>query len=181
MDRIKINDENNESGEREIGVARTNFKILFDSESLEGLSVIKIAEIVRSPEGEFKLSKEYIAPSLKIKASDNLMILLRRLFELMIARSSALRKRRRQLQDGTLEMTPSDMQIFWLLFTANSYIPLLNQFLNDGEVHPADVYNNLLSFCGRLSTFSTDENILPQDFPLYNHDNSTKHPRCCLR
>ena len=129
LDQISINDENTGSGEREIGIARANFKIMFESESIEDLSAIKIAEIVRSAEGEFGLSKEYIAPCLSLNASDNLEAILRRLFELLIARSNALRKRRRQLPDGNLEMTPTDMPIFWLLFTANTYIPLLNQFL----------------------------------------------------
>ncbi len=174
LDQISINDENTGSGEREIGIARANFKIMFESESIEDLSAIKIAEIVRSAEGEFGLSKEYIAPCLSLNASDNLEAILRRLFELLIARSNALRKRRRQLPDGNLEMTPTDMPIFWLLFTANTYIPLLNQFLSDGSVHPAQVYHALLSLTGQLTTFSTDDNIVPQEFPLYDHMDSAK-------
>jgi len=174
IDRINVNDENTGSGEREIGVARANFNIKFETESLEDLTAIKIAEIVRSPEGEFKLSKEYIPPGLNINASENLTTLLRRMFELVIARSNALRKRRRLLPDGNLEMTPNDMPIFWLLYTANAYIPLLNQFLADGNIHPSVIYNLLLSLIGQLCTFSTDENILPQEFPLYDHTNSAK-------
>jgi len=171
LDQIMINDENTGTGEREIGVARTNFKILFESESTEDLTSLKIAEIVRSPEGEYTLSKEYIAPSLFIKSSDNLTALLNRLFELLIARSNALRKRRRQLPDGNMEMTPNDMPIFWLLYSVNSYIPILNQCLGDGQVHPEAVYASLLSLIGQLSTFSADDNILPQDFPQYDHNN----------
>jgi type VI secretion system protein ImpJ len=174
LDQININDENTGSGEREIGIARADFKIMFESESLEDLSAIKIAEIVRSAEGEFGLSKEYIAPCLSISASDNLVAILRRLFELLIARSNALRKRRRQLPDGNLEMTPGDMPIFWLLFTTNAYIPALNQFLSDGTVHPGEVYHSLLSLTGQLTTFSSDDSIVPQEFPLYDHTDSVK-------
>ena len=173
LDQININDENTGAGEREIGVAKTNFKILFESESTEDLTTLKIAEIVRSAEGEFTLSKEYLAPSLLIKASDNLTALLSRLFELLIARSNALRKRRRQLPDGNMEMTQNDMPIFWLLYSVNSYIPILSQFLSDGQIHPEEVYSSMLSLTGQLSTFSADENILPQDFPHYDHNNPT--------
>ncbi len=174
FDQVMINDENTGAGEREVGVARVDLKILFESESLEDSSSIKIAEIVRSAEGEFSLSKEYITPCVNISASDTLMSLVRRVFELLISRSSALRKRRRQLSDGTLEMTPSDMPIFWLLFTANAYIPVLNQFLKDGSIHPAEIYSYLLTLTGQLTTFSADENLLPQEFPLYDHANCAK-------
>ena len=171
LDQIMISDENTGTGEREIGVAKANFKILFEPESTEDLTTIKIAEIVRSPEGEFALSKTYIPPSLAIKASDNLTNLLRRLFELLIARSNALRKRRRQLPDGNMEMTANDMPIFWLLYSVNAYIPILSQCLSEGLVHPENVYSSLLSLTGQLSTFSASENILPQDFPNYDHNN----------
>ena len=172
LDQININDENTGASERDVSIAKSNFKIVFESESIEDLSVIKIAEIVRSAEGEFILSKDYIPPSLDVKASDNLSVLLRRIFELLITRGSALRKRRRQLSDGNMEMTPNDMPIFWLLYTVNAYIPMLSQYLSEGNVHPIDVYGSLLSLVGQLSTFSGDENILPQDLPQYNHTNS---------
>jgi type VI secretion system protein ImpJ len=174
FDQVMISDENSGAGEREIGIAKTDLKILFESESLEDLSTLKIAEITRSTEGEYSLSKEYIAPCVNLNASDNLIALVRRVFELLIARSSALRKRRRQLSDGNLEMTPNDMPIFWLLFTANAYIPVLNQFLTDGNIHPAEIYTYLLTLTGQLTTFSTDENVLPQDFPVYDHTNCAK-------
>jgi len=174
LEQVIINDENVGAGERDIGVARSEFKILFESESLEDLNTVKIADIVRSAEGEFSLSKEYIAPCVNINASDTLMSLVRRILELLITRSTALRKRRRLLSDGTLEMTPNDMPIFWLLFTSSACIPVLNQFLSDGNVHPAEIYSYLLKLTGQLSTFSADENILPQDFPLYEHSNCAK-------
>jgi len=169
-----INDENTGASEREIGIARTDFRILFESESMENLSTIKIAEITRTAEGEFILSKEYIAPCVNLSASENLTSLVRRSLELLIARSNALRKRRRQLSDGNLEMTPGDMPIFWLLFTTSAYIPIINQILTDGSMHPAEVFNYLLTLTGQLTTFSTDENLLPQDFPLYDHTDCTK-------
>jgi type VI secretion system protein ImpJ len=128
---------------------------------------------VRSPEGEFTLSKEYVAPSIAIKASENLTNLLHRLFELLIARSNALRKRRRQLPDGNMEMTQNDMPIFWLLYSVNAYIPTLSQFLSDGNVHPQTVFSSLSSLAGQLTTFSSDDKILPQEFPQYDHNNAT--------
>jgi type VI secretion system protein ImpJ len=66
------------------------------------------------------------------------------------------------------------MPIYWLLFTANSYIPVFHQLITDGSIHPAGIYNYLLAITGQLSTFSTDENLLPQDFPLYEHTNAAK-------
>jgi len=173
LDQINVSDENTGTGEREIGIARANFKILFESESSEDQATIKIAEIVRSSEGEFALNKEYLAPGLTINASENMTALLNRILELLIARSNALRKRRRQLPDGNMEMTPSDMPIFWLLYSINSYIPLLSQILADGNVHPETVYSGLSVLAGQLCTFSADENLVPQNLSHYDHGNPT--------
>ncbi|MEJ2055657.1 MAG: type VI secretion system baseplate subunit TssK, partial [Calditrichaceae bacterium] len=150
------------------------FKIIFESESLEDLIAVKIAEILRSTDGQFILNKDYMVPCISIRASKNLMLLLKRIMEMIVSRSNALRKRRRQYSDGTLETSSNDLPVYWLLYTSNTYLPILNQNLTDGFIHPKDIYQILLSLAGQLSTFSIDDKMLPQDMPLYDHSNPAK-------
>ncbi|MCK4894652.1 MAG: type VI secretion system baseplate subunit TssK [Calditrichia bacterium] len=171
LENIMVNDENTGSDQRQIGVGRKNYQILFGAESIEGMSSLKICEIMRSPQGEFILNDDFVPPCLSIQSSENLMTALRRLLELLNARSSALRGRRRQTADGQLDVTLNDLIMYWHLSSINSFIPLLNQFLSVGRFHPLHVYDALLSLTGLLSSYSTDEGILPGDLPVYDHGN----------
>jgi type VI secretion system protein ImpJ len=173
LENISLNDQNTGSDQRQIGVARTNFQIHFGTESMEGFTEMKIAEIVRSPQGDFALNDDYIAPCLSIKASENLLKIGRRLLELFVARSNALRNRRRQSSSGQLDVTPADLPLYWHLSSLNTYIPHLNQFISSGKYHPQLVFNSLTALAGLLTTFSTDDSILPGDLPVYDHNNLT--------
>jgi type VI secretion system protein ImpJ len=59
--------------------------------------------------------------------------------------------------------------MYWHLSSINSFIPVLNQFLSLGKFHPLHVYDALLSLTGLLSSYSTDDDILPGDLPVYDH------------
>ncbi len=173
LENIMVNDQNTGTDQRQVGVARTNFQVHFGSESMEGFTEMKIAEIVRSPQGDFALNDDFIPPCLSIKASENLLKILRRLLEFFVARSNALRNRRRQSTSGQLDVALTDMPLYWHLSALNSHIPLLNQFLSSGKFHPQLVFSSLISLIGLLTSFSTDDGILPGDLPVYDHSNLT--------
>jgi type VI secretion system protein ImpJ len=166
---IALTDDNTGADERQIEVARTNFQIRFGGEPMEGFSTMKIAEVLRTADGGFSLSDSYIPPSLSISASENLMTIARRLLELLVAKSSDLLDRRQQRPSGQIEYTSSDITVFWLLHTVNTFIPLLNNHYTIGKIHPKEFYTLLLSLAGQLTTFSTDVLIHPRDFPIYDH------------
>ena len=170
LENVLVADENTGLDQREISIALANFQLLFTGESMEGFNYMKIAEVVRSPQGDFILSGEYIPPCIYIKASENLMNIVNRLLELFVARSNALRSRRRQTSSGQLAVNLPDISLYWHLSSLNSYIPLINQFLSLGKYHPQRVYEVLISLAGQLTSYATDDEILPTDFSQYEHN-----------
>jgi len=169
---FNLNDETTGADSREIRLAKVNFQIKFEDESLEDLISLKIAEIVRTTDGGFALNKHFIPAGLTIDFSDTLIELVNSILELLITRSTDLLNRRSHSKSGNLEMNPVEMPIYWLLFIINSYIPLINQFSVLGKSHPAEVYSVLLSLAGQLTTLSTEEKLIPKNLPVYDHANS---------
>ena len=167
-----VTDDNSGADEREVGVGRTNFQILFTGESNEDFSTLKIAEIVRTQDGSFALSKSFIPPCLTIDASENLMAITRRLLELLITKSASLGTGKHF--KGLADYTSQDVTIFWALQTLNMNIPLLNHFHTISKGHPEGLYLGLLALAGQLTTFSPELNIHPRELPTYDHNDLSK-------
>ncbi len=158
-------------GEREIGYAKKQLQILFSSEELNEYDCLKIAEIVRNPEGGMALNHRFVPSSLALGASTFLRNFVKGLLEVCSAKSDSLSDRVRQRTPQMAEFTGSDMPNFILLHTINRAIPLLAHFHQHPHYHPADVFSALASFAGALCTFSNE--MKAQDIPLYNHTDLT--------
>jgi type VI secretion system protein ImpJ len=155
--------------EKPIQIARKNFRLLTSAENLEGSTVIPLARVVRNDNGTFALDPSFVPPLLFYSVSERLESILRGLLEVMSAKSNVLSGMRRQKNQSLADFTASDIANFWLLYTVNSYFPLLNHFFQSKQVHPEELYSALLSFAGSLTAFSSE--IQPQSFPDYDHDN----------
>lgn len=162
-------DENTASNEREVAVAAKTLRILFEGEPLDDYETIKIADLVRNSAGKYALSEGFVGPCLYLSASARLVTILRRILEIISAKSSDLSAQRRQRATGLVEFTMSEAANFWFLHTVNAYIPPLAHFHNRPNVHPERVYLVLAQLAGELFTFAGDGH--PKDLPTYDHDN----------
>ena len=81
----------------------------------------------------------------------------------------ALSGTRRQRNQSLAEFSASDIADFWLLYTVNSYAPLINHLYEAGTRHPEHLFEAMASLAGALTTFSTT--LHPRDIPVYDHDN----------
>ena len=104
-----------------------------------------------------------------LSVSEYLMAILRRLVEILAAKTNALSGTRRQKNQSLADFTASDIANFWLLYTANSYFPMLRHLFESKKGHPESLYTAMLSLAGSLTTFSTT--VQARDLPLYDHDN----------
>lgn len=161
---LRVPDETAEDNDGEIPFARKNFRLLFSGEALDDTVSIKLAEVVRTEAGAFKLSDSFVPASLTVRASPRLLAMLREVLELLSARSVSLASQRRHLAD----FTQSDMATFWLLHTVNSWTPLLAHLAAAPEHHPERVYVAFAQLVGQLSSFALDSD--PRDVPVYDHD-----------
>ena len=94
------------------------------------------------------------------------MLSLRRLVEILVAKSSELSDRRKMSGRGAAEFGRDDTTGFWLLGTVNGAIPLLSHFLRSGEAHPEEIYRILVTLAGTLLTLS---DLSVRDLPAYDH------------
>jgi type VI secretion system protein ImpJ len=168
LQNIDLLDNNVGSNLRKIGIARPNFYIKFGNEIFEEFSVLKISEIVRSTDGTFSVSKDFISSILISSASDAMMYCLREILGGLVSKSKELKS---QLNPNKREITIADVEILMLLQTINTYIPLINQYYNSPHYHPEIVYSLLLNLGGQLSTLMTGSGISAIDLKPYDHKN----------
>jgi type VI secretion system protein ImpJ len=160
-------DENSSGTEKPVSVARRNFQILAEDESIEGSVVLPLARVVREEAGHYRLDGDFIAPMINARGSDRLTGILRGLVEVLSARSHHLAGVRRQRNQSLADFSASDIADFWLLYSINSHLPVLRQMLEASQVHPEPLYRQMLGLAGSLTTFSGS--IAPQDLPKYDH------------
>lgn len=162
-----LRDENASQVEKPVQIARKNFRLLVDNEAREGTPAIKLARVIRTDSGLLQLDPTFVPPLLNIQASEFLMSILRRLIEILTAKSATLSGMRRQKSQGLADFTASDIASFWLLYTVNTFLPPLRHMFELQRAHPEHMFNVMNSLAGALTTFSTK--VLPRDLPLYDH------------
>jgi type VI secretion system protein ImpJ len=160
-------DENTGLAEKPIQVARKNFRLLVEGESLEGNSTVPVCRIKRAATGEYQLDPHFVPPLIDITASEFLLAIARRLVEILTAKSSVLADTRRQRNLSLAEFGISDVASFWLLYTVNTHMPQLRHLFETRRGHPGELYSVMLSLAGALTTFSTA--VHPRDLPSYDH------------
>jgi type VI secretion system protein ImpJ len=163
-----LRDENTGLNEKPIQIARKNFRLLTEAESREGCSAMRVARVKRTAAGTFQIDPDFVPPLIDVAASDHLLSILRRLVEILAAKSSILSGGRRQRSQSLADFTAADVANFWLLYTVNSHLPLLRHIHETRRGHPERVFSTLIGLAGALTTFSM--NIQPRDLPLYSHD-----------
>lgn len=160
-------DENTGLGEKPIQVARKNVRILLGGESQEGSTVLPLARIVRTPSGDFDLAPRFVPPLVDIAASDYVLTIARRLVELLTSKSAELSGTRRQRGQSLADFGIADVANFWLLYTVNTYLPLVRHIFETRRGHPAELFETMLALAGALTTFST--RFDPRSVPGYDH------------
>jgi type VI secretion system protein ImpJ len=165
-------DENTGQAEKPIQVARKNLRILLEGESLEGSAVLPLANIFRTESGGYDLDPNFVPPVVDISASQPIMAIARRLVELLSARSAELSMTRRQRGQDLADFGISDVANFWLLYTVNTYLPVLRHIFEVRRGHPSRLFESMLSLAGALSTFSKDGDS--RRLPAYDHSQLSK-------
>lgn len=162
-------DENSGLAERPVQIAQKNFRLLVEGEPQQGSTTMRIGRVQRTTAGTYQLDPRFVPPLLDLSTSEYLMAILRRLVEILAAKGSTLAGLRRQKNLSLADFSASDIANFWLLYTANTYFPLLRHIMESKKGHPEGLFTAMLGLGGSLSTFSTA--VQPRDLPLYDHDN----------
>ncbi len=160
-------DETTGDGEKPILVGRKNLRLVGEDEEIAGLMTLAVARLIRTVAGEVEADPDFVPPVVNHGASPHLVSLNRRLLEIMTARSTTLAGGRRQRNLSLADFGVADVAGFWLLYTINSYLPLVRHFLDSGHGHPLELFRTFSALAGALTTFSAD--VSPSDLPPYDH------------
>jgi len=163
-----LRDENSGTSEKPIQIARKNLRLLVDTESREGSTVMQIAEVEQTADGTYRLVPGYVPPVIDVHSNDFLLGMLRSLVERLAARSNVLASARKQKNQSLADFTAADVASFWLLYTVNSHLPVFRHLLHRSVVHPEQMYSAMLELAGALTTFSLT--IQSRDLRDYDHE-----------
>ncbi|CAM2172428.1 type VI secretion system protein ImpJ [Paraburkholderia sacchari] len=157
----------NGEGKEEISVERHVVALLFDFERAGDYVSCPVARLVRTPQGRFEQDETFVPPCLFLSANARLTQRMRRLSEILTAKSASLAVRRKERSDQIADFAVSDVALFWLLHSVNSAWPELARLAQAPDQHPERLYAVLARLAGSLLTFSTTETL--QAIPAYDH------------
>jgi type VI secretion system protein ImpJ len=154
-------------GKEEISVERHIVSLLFDFEENGDYVTCPVARLIRNAQGRFEPDASFVPPCLFLSANGTLVERLKRLSEILSAKSGSLAVRRRERSDQIADFAVADVSLFWLLHSVNSSWPELARLAQAPKQHPERLYALLSKLAGSLLTFSTTETL--QAIPPYDH------------
>ncbi|CAG2307689.1 type VI secretion protein [Burkholderia sola] len=163
---VKVTDLNG-TGDTEIAAERHAVRVLFGFESHADDTVCAIARLTRSTSGQFQVDRRYVPPCLALSGHALHIERIRRLADILAAKSVLLGERRSERIEQVAEYGVADVQLFWLLHCIHQAWPQL-RFLASHPAQPTDrLYQVLAQLAGSLTTFSTRVSLA--DIPPYDH------------
>lgn len=166
MQRV-VRDETNGVDEREVGLGRKNLSIMTDAEITPDLLAIPIARVLRDGRGHFIYDENFVPTSLRVNASETLMLLVKRLLEAIEEKSATVARgahRQGRFEAGTSAL---DVANYWFLHALHSAMPPLRHLTSTRHAHPEEVFVELSRLAGALCTFSMESD--PRQLPTYDH------------
>lgn len=167
-----LHDEYTGRDDRPIHLARKNIRFVLDLESHDDLIVLPIARINRDGTGHFIYDPSFIPPVLQIAANDRLMMIARRLIEILFEKSTTLSRARGGGSRFRVGFSSQEVASFWFVHTVNTSLSVLRHLVLSERGHPEQLYLEMARLGGALSTFGIESS--PQTLPLYDHLNLGK-------
>ncbi|CAN5379986.1 type VI secretion system baseplate subunit TssK [soil metagenome] len=157
----------------QLAVARRNVSLMVEGEALDDFQTCPIAKLRRDSSGVLRLARDHVAPSVALGSSEMVVNILRRLHDMLLAKSHALSEQRRERSNQLVEFGAADVSLFWLLHTVNTAWPQVRHLLQNPALHPERAYLVLSELAAGLMTFAPEVSL--QDLPAYRHADPTPH------
>jgi type VI secretion system protein ImpJ len=161
-----FNDETTGDDTRTVQVRRKNTRLLMDTELTDEIVALPLARVKRDGSGHFIYDPDFVPPCLQISASEKLMLMLRRLIEILETKSLSL-NRLAAGQGGSAEFSSRDIANFWLMHAVNSGVAALRHLWASKRGHPEELFLEMSRLGGALCTFTLDAH--PRSLPKYDH------------
>ena len=164
---VMTSDDNTGTDDKPLKIGRKNIQILLDTEDAGDLQTLPIARIHRDGSGHFVYDEGFIPPCTQISARPTLMLLARRLIDILQEKSASVSLDRRGKGKFQSGFSAQEIGQFWFLHAINSALGPLRHIFFTKRGHPEELFLELLRLGGALCTFALDSQ--PRNLPLYNH------------
>lgn len=166
-DSTMIPDDNTGIDEKPMKVGRKWIYLLLDTEDAGDMQTLPIARIRRDGSGNYVYDETFIPPCTQISASPTLMLLARRLIDILQEKSVTMSLDTRNKGKFQTGFSAQEIGQFWFLHAINSSLGPLRHLFYTKRGHPEELFVELLRLGGALCTFALDSH--PRNLPLYNH------------
>ncbi|MGA3027770.1 MAG: type VI secretion system baseplate subunit TssK [Bryobacteraceae bacterium] len=167
-ERVVRPDENTGNDEKPVLVGRKNIELKLDTEADEQAVKLPVGRVRRDGAGNFILDQAFIPPCLQITASERMMILLRRIVEMLEEKARTVIRPRELAAGTTSGFSAQGISNAWFLHCVNSSVGPLRHLCFAKRPHPEEVFVELSRLAGALCTFGLDSH--PSTLPAYSHD-----------
>jgi type VI secretion system protein ImpJ len=165
-----VQDECTGVDERPVNLGRKNLRLAAEDQLSPDLVSLPLGRILRDGSGRYIYDPRFIPPCTRINASTALMLLVRRLIDILEEKSASLGRSPEDVSSGNA-YSARDLAGFWLLHAVNAGLAPLRHLWTSKRGHPEELYLELSRLAGALCTFSLDSQ--PRSLPAYDHDNLT--------
>ncbi len=163
-----LHDENTGRDDKPVHLGRKNIRLAIEGDDSENALTLPLARVVRDGSGHFIFDPTFIAPCVRLSASESLTSMLQRLVEILEEKSSTVSQEQQQAA-GKFQAGLSARHVsqFWLLHAINSSLTPLRHLLLSKHGHPEELFREMSRLAGALCTFGLDTH--PRSLPAYNH------------
>lgn len=161
-------DETSGRDERSVQIGGKNIRIVLDTEPADDLTLVPVARVRRDGSGRFVYDNTFVPPLLRISASEHVMMLLRRLCDLLEEKARITETPELAGSTALADHFRRDLTGFWFLHTLNSSLALLRHHLLAKRSHPEELFAAMSRLAGGLCCFALEAH--PRELPLYDHD-----------
>ncbi|KEA65269.1 Uncharacterized protein ImpJ/VasE [Marinobacterium lacunae] len=149
-----------------IDVSPVHLRLMLEKDDRSAYSALPIARILeKRPDGSVVLDSNFTPCHYNVVAVPGLHRFLGEMAGLMRERARNIALRLGSPNQGGV----ADVSDFMLLQSLNRMQPVLQHFSTLRSLHPEMLYQELVSMCGELFTFTDDSRTAPS-FPAYDHD-----------
>ena len=154
LDRDVADSNAGDNGLGQVGCGQPDFRLQLAEQHNDELFVkLKVCQVLdTTPDGVITLDSAFLPSFLHFHASDYLLSCLKEVITMLAHRGDTLAERIR----ATGKVGGAEVGDFMMLQLINRYEPLLRHYLGVDQVHPVQIYRELLCLFGELATFSAE-------------------------
>ena len=167
-----LHDENTGRDEKKVHLGQKSIRIVFETEDTAGVMTLPMARLMRDGTGHFVYDPSYIPPCLHLDASPRLMMIGKRLVEILDEKAATFFRGRSGGGKFRAGFSSQEIAGFWFLHTVNTSLSAMRHLLMSKRGHPEELYLEMSRLGGALCTFGMESH--PRNLPNYDHLNLDK-------